>query len=138
LKEEDLKKYISWIDEYKSFSVIREDLLKQGVPAESIKDILQAIDDFQSQKKLQKLNRTQGSQWIIAGIILGTVSLALFLSGSIPFMILSYSGFVSSVGMIVYGTRKRKEIPIIEIKSYRESFKERTGSNGMQNNPGIY
>lgn len=113
-------------------------MLKKCIPAESIKDILQAIDDFQSQEKLQKLNRKQGSQWIITGAILCVVSLALFVLGYIPFMILSYSGFISSVGMIAFGIHKRKEKPTFEIKGFRKSFKERTGDNEMQNNLGIY
>ncbi len=138
MKKEDLRKYISWIDAYKSFSVIREDLLKKGIPAESIKDILQAIDDFHSHEKLQKLNRKQGAQWIIAGAILSAVSLTLFVIGSIPFMILAYSSFGSSIAMIAFGFHKRNEKPNCEIKSYRASFKERTGSNGMQNDLGIY
>jgi hypothetical protein len=80
----NLSKYIEWLENGVSFSVIREDLLTQGVPSEKIKALLEELDQQTWLHKQEKINKSQGWQRIIAGTILTISSLLLFMIGSLP------------------------------------------------------
>jgi Na+/H+ antiporter NhaB len=101
-----IDKYISWIDEGKSFAILREDLIKNGTAPEDVKIILQTLDEINSQEKLKQIDKRQGIQWIIAGTIISIISMAFFVKGFIVIGVLI--ALVPGVATIIFGVRKYK------------------------------
>jgi hypothetical protein len=125
----EIDKYISWINAGKSFSLLREDLIRNGTPPEDVKIILQTLDDINSREKLHELNKKQCIQWIIAGTIVAIMSLIVFVAGFLPIAIMCYISFVSGLGTIFLGIKKYRNTPTQEIKDFKTGFKERTEGN---------
>ena len=120
MTDSEIEKYSSWIAEGKSFSHIREDLLKNGIPEEEAKSIIRIIDNHVSTSQLRKINHNQGVQWITAGTLLTILSIMLFFIGLFPMMFFAATGFASGSGMIVWGINRFQK------NNKRDSFKRRT------------
>jgi hypothetical protein len=128
MTQENLDKYLQWIDQGESFSKIREDLINNGINPDEIKSILQDIDHIAADRKLKKINTSQGIQWIIAGTILFALSLLLFVIGLFPMIFFASAGMASGMGMILLGKKKKREgVNEIKLKSSnrKEEFKRR-------------
>jgi hypothetical protein len=106
MTKSQIDKYISWIDEGKSFAILREDLIKNGTPPEDVKIILQTLGEINSQEKLKQIDKRQGIQWIIAGTIISIISLAFFVKGFIVIGVLV--ALVPGVATIIFGVTKYK------------------------------
>lgn len=126
MTEADFDKYTKWIKEGKSFSFIREDLLKQGVPENEIKSIIKLIDEQISESELHRLNSNQSIQWIFAGSILTVLSIFLFFIGIIPIAFFAAAGFASGTGMIYWGVKLSKGSNRFQKSNRKESFRRRT------------
>jgi hypothetical protein len=129
MTQENLDKYLQWIDQGESFSRIREDLINNEVNPDEIKSILQDIDHIAADRKLKKINTSQGIQWIIAGTILFALSLLLFVIGLFPTIFFASAGMASGMGMMLLGKKKKREgVNEIKLKSSnrKEEFKRRS------------
>jgi hypothetical protein len=127
MKEVDLEKYALWIEEKKSFSLIREDLLSKGFSFDEVKLILIDLDDHLIKLQQSKINRSQGIQWIISGVILTGISSLVFLFGFIPLTFFAYGGILSGVGMVVWGKNKLTQDET-SISKKRSTYFRRTKS----------
>jgi hypothetical protein len=106
MTKQEIDKYISWIEAGKSFAVLREDLIKNGTPPEDVKIILQTLDDINSREKINKINKGQGIQWIVAGTIILIMSMAFFIKGF--FVIGVLIALLPGVTTVVFGIMKYK------------------------------
>jgi hypothetical protein len=126
MSEEIFDKYLQWIDEGHSFSRIREDLAKNGINPDEIKSILQHLDHIATDRKIRKINSSQGTQWIIAGSILSIFSLILFAIAFLPTMFFASAGLASGMSMILWGKKKMNQGLNFKSPNKKEEFKRRT------------
>jgi len=127
MNEKTFDKYLKWIDDGESFSRIREDLIENGVNPDEIKSVLQHLDHIATDRKIRKLNSSQGTQWVIAGSILTILSLLLFAIAFLPMMFFASAGLASGMSMIIWGKKKMNQGLNFKSSTNRKAeFKRRT------------
>lgn len=126
MKEINIEKYTLWIREKKSFSLIKDDLISNGFTPDEAKEILTRIDEHVVVLQQSRLNKSQGTQLMVSGIILTCLSVIVFLLAPLPLTFLAYGGVVSGIGMIVLGRRKLTQIEYSNSDKRTRYFKRRT------------